>query len=88
MEIIGLGVKESSTVADVPGITESPEENTAGAPAEDKERTQDEIREQVQLAAYFNYLERQRGDVPGSALQDWLDAKLQILNEVGVGLDD
>ena len=53
------------------------------APASSAQVAFDPTDEQIQTRAYFISERRRRFDLPGDANSDWLEAKRQLLSEVG-----
>jgi hypothetical protein len=39
-------------------------------------------REEIQLQAYYNYLNREKNNFPGSEMTDWLEAENSLLSRL------
>jgi hypothetical protein len=68
------GKKSSSGKKPAPKKTEQPTAATLGP---------EPTNEQIQTRAYFISERRRRFDLPGDANSDWLEAKRQLLSEIG-----
>jgi Protein of unknown function (DUF2934) len=68
------GKKSSSEKKNAPKKTEQPTAAPLGPELTD---------EQIQTRAYFISERRRRFDLPGDANSDWLEAKRQLLSEIG-----